>query len=68
MDFRTAPCVVEAIQARAEQGIFGYTYRPDEYFESIINWEVTRNGWKPDVDKMAYANGVIPGLRMKKNS
>lgn len=24
MDFRTAPCVVEAIQARAEQGIFGY--------------------------------------------
>ena len=64
MDFRTAPCVVEAIQARAEQGIFGYTYRPDEYFESIINWEVTRNGWKPDVDKMAYANGVIPGLRM----
>lgn len=28
MDFRTAPCIVEAIKERADpQGIFGYTWR-----------------------------------------
>ncbi len=51
MDFRTAPCIVEAIKARADQGIFGYTWRTPRYFETIAAWQQKRNGWLPDVDK-----------------
>lgn len=64
MDFRTAPCIVEAIKARADQGIFGYTWRTPRYFETIAAWQQKRNGWLPDVDKMAFAPGVVPGMRM----
>lgn len=64
MDFRTAPCIVEAIKARADQGIFGYTWRTPAYFEAIAKWQNDRNGWLPDVNKMAFAPGVVPGMRM----
>ena len=35
MDFRTAQPIIDALKEKAEQGIFGYTSRPDSYFESI---------------------------------
>lgn len=64
MDFRTAPCIVEAIKARADQGIFGYTWRTPKYFEAVAGWQEKRNGWRPDLDKMAFAPGVVPCMRM----
>ena len=64
MDFRTAPCIVNAIKARADQGIFGYTWRPPQYFEAIAAWQYKRNGWMPETEKMAFAPGVVPGMRM----
>lgn len=64
MDFRTAPCIVEAIKERADQGIFGYTWRTPKYFEAIAAWQQKRNGWLPDTAKMAFAPGVVPGMRM----
>lgn len=64
MDFRTAPCIVEAIKERADQGIFGYTFRPQEYWDSIKNWQMKRNGYTFDTDLMAFAPGVVPGIRM----
>lgn len=64
MDFRTAPCIVEAIKQRADQGIFGYTWRTPKYFEAIAAWQQKRNGWLPDIAKMAFAPGVVPGMRM----
>ena len=64
MDFRTAPCIVDAIKERADQGIFGYTWRTPKYFEAIAAWQQKRNGWLPDIAKMAFAPGVVPGMRM----
>ena len=64
MDFRTAPCIVEAIKQRADQGIFGYTWRTPKYFEAIAAWQEKRNGWRPEMEKMAFAPGVVPGMRM----
>ena len=64
MDFRTAPCIVDAIKARADQGIFGYTWRTPKYFEAVAGWQEKRNGWRPDVEKMAFAPGVVPSMRM----
>lgn len=64
MDFKTAPCIVEAIKARADQGIFGYTSRPEEYFQSVANWQQRRNGWAADTAKMAFSYGVVPGIHM----
>ncbi len=46
MDFLTAPCIMEALKDRLEQGIFGYTTRPSSYNESIVNWLDNRFSWK----------------------
>ena len=38
MDFKTAPCIIDALKRRVEHGIFGYTFVPDSYYDAIINW------------------------------
>ena len=47
MDFRTAQPIIDALEKKVQHGIFGYVYRPDEYFESFINWQKRRFGWEP---------------------
>ena len=49
MDFKTAQPIVDALTARAQEGIWGYTSRPDSYFEAIRGWQKRRNGW--DIDR-----------------
>lgn len=63
MDFKTAPCIVEAIKARADQGIFGYTWRCPEYFDTIANWQRRRNGWAADPALMGFVPGVVAGIQ-----
>ncbi len=63
MDFKTAPCIVDAIKARADQGIFGYTWRSPSYLEAIASWQKRRNGWDADTAKMAFSPGVVPGIQ-----
>lgn len=64
MDFKTAAPIIDAIHKRADQGIFGYTYRPEEYFKAIADWQEKRNNYKPDIAKMAFTPGVVPGMRL----
>jgi len=62
MDFRTAEPVINAIRKKAEHGIFGYVYRPDEYFESFINWQKKRFGWEPKKELLSFSIGIVPAL------
>lgn len=62
MDLKIAQPVIEAIQKRAEQGIFGYTSRPDSYFEAVCNWQEKRNNWKINKDLVGFNLGVVPAL------
>lgn len=62
MDFQTAPVIVEALQKRIAQGIYGYTHVPDEYYESVISWFKRRHGWSFCRDWMIYIPGIVPAL------
>jgi len=62
MDFKTADPIVEAIRQRVEQGIYGYTSRPDSYYEAAQQWLERRHGWKPDTKLMTHSPGVVPSL------
>ncbi|CUH95974.1 Cystathionine beta-lyase PatB [Propionispora sp. 2/2-37] len=64
MDFKTAEPVIEAIRQRAEQGIFGYTSRPESYFEVAGQWLKKRHGWDVDPGLMIHSPGVVPSLSM----
>ena len=62
MDFRTAQPIIDACKAKAEEGIWGYTTRPDSYFEAVQQWERRRKGWTPDTSFMSWSLGVVPSL------
>lgn len=64
MDFKTAPAIVDSIKERADQGIFGYTWRTPKYFESINNWQKKRNNYEFNIENMAFAPGVVPAMRL----
>jgi len=62
MDFRTAQPIIDACKKKAEEGIWGYTSRPDSYFEAIREWEWRRNQWDVDVSLMSWSLGVVPAM------
>jgi len=62
MDFRTAQPIIDACKKKAEEGIWGYTSRPDSYFQAVKGWEKRRNGWDVDTSLMSWSLGVVPAL------
>ncbi len=62
MDFKVAKPITDAIMKRAEQGIFGYTSRPNSYYEAFCEWQNTRNNWVINKDLISFSPGVVPSL------
>ncbi|MCI9162559.1 MAG: putative C-S lyase [Lachnospiraceae bacterium] len=62
MDFKTAQPVIDALKARADEGIWGYTSRPDSYYEALCGWQKRRHGWEIDKRMISFSLGVVPSL------
>ena len=62
MDFRVAPCIVDALKKRVDHGVFGYTEVPDCYYEAIVSWFGRRRGWKIEKDWILYTTAVVPAV------
>lgn len=62
MDFRTAQPIIDACKIKTEEGVWGYTSRPDSYFKAVQEWEKRRNQWDVDVSLMSWSLGVVPAL------
>lgn len=62
MDFESPPEVARALEERARHGIYGYTRRPDSYFEAIVTWLKERHGFLVEKDWIEHSPGVVSGL------
>lgn len=62
MDFQTAPAIVNALQKRVVQGIFGYTRVPQSYYEAVDQWFATRHQWQISPEWIIYTSGVVPAI------
>lgn len=62
MDFQTAPCIREALAAKVEHGIFGYSIIPDEWADAYVNWWGSRHGFAIDREWLVFCTGVIPAI------
>ena len=62
MDFKAAPCILEALKKRVDHGVFGYTIVPDSYYESITSWFERRHQWHIERDWIIYTSGVVPAI------
>lgn len=59
MNFATSPAVTNAIIDRVKHPLFGYFAPRDSYYESIINWQTKRNGYRGlKREYIGYENGV----------
>ena len=59
MDFRTPAPVIDALNARAAHGIFGYTQVKDDYFSVLQNWFRTRHDWNVERSDLIITPGVV---------
>ena len=62
MDFVVLPEVRQAVQAYADQLVYGYTYASDALIESVQNWEASQHGYHFDKDALVFIEGVVPAI------
>lgn len=68
MDFRSPKEVIDAVIDRASLGCYGYTTKPDCFYETIINWVDRRYHWKIKKEWIIFTPGVIPGVHLDKDT
>ena len=64
MDYKTLDFIVSALMDRLNHPIYGYTYRPPDYFFSIMEWHERRHKWKIEKEWICYTPGVVPALNI----
>ena len=64
MDIETAPCVVEAVQKRAEHPIFGYEEMPESAFEAQMAWMKRRHGLALERDWLFFSPSVVASINV----
>lgn len=63
-DFQAPPAVLEALAARVEHGIFGYTAAPQALREAIVERLERLYAWRIQPDWLVFLPGVVPGLHL----
>jgi cystathionine beta-lyase len=64
MDFNTPDFIVSALQKRLNHNIFGYSYRPHKYYQSIAEWLKSRHQWVIDKEWICFSPGIVPALNI----
>lgn len=64
MDFRSPPCILDALHQRVEHGVFGYGVRPQELIEVVIERMASRYQWQIKPEWIVILPGVVAGLNL----
>ena len=64
MDFPTADFIREAIIERAKCDVYGYTFREDAYFESIVQWLKRHHQWETKKEWMSFTPGIVNAFNL----
>ncbi len=62
MDFKVFDGIAKALAERVNHGVFGYTFTPREYFESIADWWHRRHDIDVDPSWIVHVPGVVSGI------
>jgi cystathionine beta-lyase len=64
MDFTSPPEVIEALRARADHGVFGYTVPPRTTVEAAMGYLETRHGFRAEAEQIVWFPGLVPALNV----
>lgn len=62
MDFNTPDFIISALKERLNHEICGYSFRPAEYYSSIIDWIKKRHNWTIEKEWISFSPGIVPAL------
>lgn len=62
MDFQAAPAILEAMEKKLREGIFGYAVVTDEWYQAIISWWDRRHHLTIQKEWLTFCTGVIPAI------
>lgn len=63
-DFKAPAFITDALQERLDHGIFGYSERGDEYFNSVIDWWAERHQVTLQKEWFHTTPGSLPAIAM----
>ncbi len=64
MDFRCAPAIVQALRARVDEGVFGYTEPPAELAPILAQALQRDYGWRIEADWIIWLPSLVVGLNV----
>lgn len=64
MDFETPDFIRNAVLERANHPIYGYTFRPHDYYETIIEWFHRKHHWEVKKDWIQFTPGIVPAINL----
>jgi len=64
MDFISPRSVVDALTARVQHGIYGYTAPTQDFYQSVVRWMQRRHDWEIAPEWICISPGVVPALNM----
>ena len=62
MDFETPSFITDALKARLEHSLFGYTMEPEDYLPSIIDWVHDHHQWDVKREWIRFIPGIVKGI------
>jgi len=62
MDFAVPQAVQDALKARAEHPVYGYTVFPESMYEALIGWLEKRHAWPVKREWIVMCPGVVPSM------
>jgi len=64
MDFECAPAILEALEGRLREGVFGYAGPTQSTVEAVIEAMESRYGWRVDPEWLVWLPGLVRGLNL----
>lgn len=62
MDFRSPDCVIEALKARCEHPVLGYSFGTTAYFTTMRQWLSRHYGIEAQRHEMHFVPGIVAGI------
>ncbi|OPL07971.1 MAG: cystathionine beta-lyase [delta proteobacterium ML8_F1] len=62
MEFAVPEAVTKALRKAVDHGIFGYSTRPDSYYQAIIDWTQKRFNYTVEKEWIGFTPGIVPAV------
>ena len=64
MDFRSSPAIIDALQRRVADGVFGYARPVKSTVDAVVDALASRYGWSIDPSWIVWLPGLVCGLNV----